>query len=79
MPQRRIARTFYLVAFQKQKVEKLLAGNGRLLLRYSGTEPMIRVMIECKHEINMNEVTHDLVSAIKKCLNGGVNFDEEQN
>ena len=63
---------------QKKKVEKMLAGKGRLLLRYSGTEPMIRVMIECKHEINMNEVTRDLVAAIKKNLGGGVNYDEEQ-
>ncbi len=28
------------------KVEKLIAGNGRALLRQSGTEPVIRIMIE---------------------------------
>ena len=27
-------------------VESRLAGNGRLLVRYSGTEPLLRVMLE---------------------------------
>jgi phosphoglucosamine mutase len=30
----------------KDEVEKLIAGNGRALLRESGTEPVIRIMIE---------------------------------
>lgn len=30
----------------KDEVEKLIAGNGRALLRQSGTEPVIRIMIE---------------------------------
>lgn len=30
------------------KVESLIAGKGRVLLRSSGTEPVIRVMIECE-------------------------------
>ncbi len=33
-----------------EKVEKLINGEGRALLRQSGTEPVIRVMIECKEE-----------------------------
>ncbi|MGM9644697.1 MAG: phosphoglucosamine mutase [Eubacteriales bacterium] len=31
-----------------EKVEKLINKNGRVLLRQSGTEPLIRVMIECE-------------------------------
>lgn len=30
------------------EVEKRLAGKGRILLRKSGTEPLIRVMVECE-------------------------------
>ena len=31
-------------------VESRLAGNGRLLVRYSGTEPLLRVMLEGRDE-----------------------------
>lgn len=34
----------------KEKVEALIAGKGRVLLRESGTEPVIRIMIECENE-----------------------------
>jgi len=29
-----------------EKIEKRYAGNGRVLIRTSGTEPLVRVMIE---------------------------------
>lgn len=32
------------------KVKKLIDGEGRALLRQSGTEPVIRIMIECENE-----------------------------
>jgi len=35
---------------EKEKVEKLINGNGRILLRQSGTEPVIRVMVESEKE-----------------------------
>lgn len=38
------------VLAQKQEVEKLINGNGRALLRESGTEPVIRIMIESETE-----------------------------
>ena len=34
------------IADSMRRVEERLAGNGRLLVRYSGTEPLLRVMIE---------------------------------
>ena len=36
------------VAAVMSSVESRLAGNGRLLVRYSGTEPLLRVMLEGK-------------------------------
>ena len=33
-----------------EEVEKLINGKGRALLRQSGTEPVIRVMIESESE-----------------------------
>lgn len=38
------------VAAAMQEVESLLAGEGRLLVRYSGTEPLLRVMIEGREQ-----------------------------
>ena len=35
---------------KKEEVEELIAGKGRVLLRQSGTEPVIRVMVECESE-----------------------------
>ena len=29
-----------------QEAERTLAGQGRVLVRYSGTEPLLRIMIE---------------------------------
>ncbi|MEE0838932.1 MAG: phosphoglucosamine mutase, partial [Acutalibacteraceae bacterium] len=38
------------VAKAKDEVEKLIGGKGRALLRQSGTEPVIRIMVEAESE-----------------------------
>ena len=38
------------VLASKAEVEKLINGNGRALLRQSGTEPVIRIMVEAESE-----------------------------
>jgi len=44
--------------------EKRLAGTGRLLLRPSGTEPVIRVMAEAETEALVNEIVDHLCGVI---------------
>lgn len=45
-----------------------LEGRGRLLIRQSGTEPMIRVMVESDDEIECDVMANDLADHIKKVL-----------
>ncbi len=48
--------------------EKKLAANGRLLIRKSGTEPLIRVMGECEDQALLDAVIGDIVSAVKAAV-----------
>ena len=50
----------------KEEVENLIAGKGRVLLRQSGTEPVIRVMIENENEENCIKYAQMVVDAIKE-------------
>ena len=45
--------------------EKQLATQGRLLIRKSGTEPLIRVMAECEDEAILNTAVDQVVDAVK--------------
>lgn len=47
--------------------EKKLGSSGRILVRESGTEPLIRVMIEGKDTGLINEMAVDIADRIKKC------------
>jgi phosphoglucosamine mutase len=45
--------------------EARLNGSGRLLIRKSGTEPLIRVMAECEDEVLLAEVVDGIVEAVE--------------
>ena len=45
-----------------------LDGNGRIVVRYSGTEALARVMVEAESEDRMNALTEEIAGAIKKAL-----------
>lgn len=47
-------------------VERNLTGNGRLLIRPSGTEPLIRVMVEGKDRARVEAFAHDLAGRIEQ-------------
>jgi len=62
------ARTPLEAAAVKQAIaegEAALAGQGRLLIRKSGTEPLIRVMAECSDAALLNRVVEDVASAVE--------------
>ncbi|MEL6521366.1 MAG: phosphoglucosamine mutase [Pseudomonadota bacterium] len=48
--------------------EGRLNGHGRLLIRKSGTEPLIRVMAECEDEAVLTEVVGEVVAAVEAAV-----------
>ncbi len=51
-----------------EKLEKEFAGNGRVLIRPSGTEPLVRVMIEGKDQEYITKKAQELADLIEKKL-----------
>jgi phosphoglucosamine mutase len=51
-----------------EEVEKLLADSGRINVRYSGTEPLARIMIEGPDLQQIEQYATDLASVISKHL-----------
>ena len=43
-----------------------LEGKGRIMIRASGTEPKIRIMVESKDEALNQEIAQNMVALIKK-------------
>jgi phosphoglucosamine mutase len=60
--------TLPTVAAVMSTVEGRLAGNGRLLVRYSGTEPLLRVMLEGQNEAEIRKWGQEIVDAVKDAL-----------
>ena len=49
-----------------QQVENQLAGNGRVLVRASGTEPLIRVMVEAQTDQLCEKYCYQIIDYIKE-------------
>ena len=48
--------------------EKRLNGKGRINIRYSGTEPISRVMVEGEDDTLINEIAQELAQTIQNEL-----------
>lgn len=49
-----------------KKVEEKLGDTGRILLRASGTEPLIRVMVEAEKEETCKSLVEEVIAVMKK-------------
>ena len=56
------------VAAAVRAAEQELDGNGRIVVRYSGTEALARVMVEAESEEKMRRITDDVAQKIEKAL-----------
>jgi phosphoglucosamine mutase len=56
------------VAAAIDRVESKVAGQGRLLVRYSGTEPLLRVMLEGRREDEIRAWAQEIVDTVQKHL-----------
>ena len=54
------------IAQAVQKLEQKFAGEGRVLIRPSGTEPLVRVMIEGKNQNEINQDAKELANLIMR-------------
>jgi phosphoglucosamine mutase len=61
-------KTIPAVAAVIEEVEARVAGQGRLLVRYSGTEPLLRVMLEGRHEPEIRGWAQEIVDVVRREL-----------
>ena len=57
------------IAQKIKELEDKMANEGRVLIRPSGTEPLVRVMIEGKDEVMISSMANELADMIVKYCN----------
>jgi phosphoglucosamine mutase len=50
------------------ETERALAGKGRVLLRYSGTEPKVRLLVEGSDEAMINVAADKIAAALSAAI-----------
>jgi phosphoglucosamine mutase len=50
------------------EAQSALGENGRVVLRYSGTEQLARVMVEAEHQADVQRFTESLASALRRSI-----------
>jgi phosphoglucosamine mutase len=56
------------IAAAMARVEARLAGQGRLLVRYSGTEPLLRVMLEGRDQQEIQTWASEIAGKVQEHL-----------
>jgi phosphoglucosamine mutase len=56
------------VAQALREAQNTLGDNGRIVLRYSGTEPLARVMVEAEHAAEVEHFSQSIASAIRAII-----------
>jgi len=60
--------TLPAVASALQEAETALGKNGRVVLRYSGTEPLARVMVEAEHDSDVQRFSQSIATALRSAI-----------
>ncbi|MGB8494623.1 MAG: phosphoglucosamine mutase [Candidatus Acidiferrum sp.] len=50
------------------EAEAALGDNGRIVLRYSGTEPLARVMVEAEHDADVQRYSQSIANALRSSI-----------
>jgi phosphoglucosamine mutase len=50
------------------EAQSALGDNGRVVLRYSGTEPLARVMVEAEHDADVQRYSESLAEALRESI-----------
>jgi phosphoglucosamine mutase len=66
--QKKDLRSVPAIAESMDRIERQLDGAGRLLVRYSGTEPLLRVMIEGKDQREIQAWATEIAATVKEHL-----------
>jgi phosphoglucosamine mutase len=53
-----------------QEIEARLGGDGRVLIRYSGTEPLLRIMLEGPDKVEITGMAHEIADSVTQHLGG---------
>jgi len=56
------------IAAAQQRAEEALGASGRVLLRPSGTEPLLRVMVEGRDAVLVEGLARDISEAVQHAV-----------
>jgi phosphoglucosamine mutase len=56
------------VARALAEAQSILGENGRVVLRYSGTEPLARVMVEAEHQTDVERYSKSIAAALRSSI-----------